>query len=34
MSWVFIAEITDGFILGQDVLQAHNASVDLECHVL
>jgi hypothetical protein len=32
--WVFIVEITDEFILGLDVLQAWNASVDLGRHVL
>jgi hypothetical protein len=32
--WVFIAEITDEFILGMDVLWAYNASVDLGHHLL
>jgi uncharacterized protein (DUF1684 family) len=27
--WVFVAEITDEFILGLDVLQAYDASVDV-----
>jgi hypothetical protein len=27
--WVFVAEITDQFILGLDVLRAYNASVDV-----
>jgi hypothetical protein len=29
-TWVFIANITDEFILGLDVLSAQNASVDLK----
>ena len=33
-TWVFIAEITDGLILGLDVLLAYDASVDLERHLL
>jgi hypothetical protein len=32
--WVFIAEITDEFILGLDVLRAYNVSVDVGCHLL
>jgi hypothetical protein len=32
--WVFVAEITDEFILGLDVLRAYDASVDLGRHVL
>jgi hypothetical protein len=32
--WVFVAEITDEFILGLDVLRAHDASMDLGRHVL
>jgi hypothetical protein len=28
MIWVFVAEITDEFILGLDVLRAYDASVD------
>jgi hypothetical protein len=32
--WVFVAEITDEFLLGQDVLRANDASVDLWRHVL
>jgi hypothetical protein len=31
---VFIAEVTDEFILGLDVLRAYDASVDLGCHLL
>jgi hypothetical protein len=27
--WVFVAEITDEFMLGLDVLRAYDASVDL-----
>jgi hypothetical protein len=32
--WVFVAEITDKFILGLDVLRAYDASVDLGRHML
>jgi hypothetical protein len=32
--WVFVAEITDEFILGLDVLRAYNASVDVGRHLL
>jgi hypothetical protein len=32
--WVFVAEITDEFILGLDVLRAYNVSVDVGCHLL
>jgi len=32
--WVFVAEVTDEFILGLDVLRAYDASVDLGCHLL
>jgi hypothetical protein len=31
---IFVAEITDGFILGLDVMQENDASVDLRRHVL
>jgi hypothetical protein len=31
---VFMADITDEFILGLSVMHAHAASVDLRCHVL
>jgi hypothetical protein len=34
LTWVFITKIADKFILGLDVLHAHEASVDLGCHVL
>jgi hypothetical protein len=33
-TWVVVANITDEFILGLDVLQASNAGVDLKCLVL
>jgi hypothetical protein len=33
-SWVFVADIADDFILGLDILQAHDASVDIGRHVL
>jgi hypothetical protein len=32
--WVFVADITDYFILGLDVLRAYDASVDVGRHVL
>jgi hypothetical protein len=32
--WVFVAEVTDEFILGLDVLRVYDASVDLGRHVL
>jgi hypothetical protein len=32
--WVFLAKITDEFILGLDVLRAYDASVDLGRHLL
>lgn len=32
--WVFVAEITDKFIMGLDVLRIHEATVDLGRHVL
>jgi hypothetical protein len=32
--WVFLAEITDEFILGLNVLRAYNASVDVGRHLL
>jgi len=32
--WVFVAEVTDQFILGLDVLRAYDASVDLGRHLL
>jgi hypothetical protein len=32
--WVFVAEITDEFILPLDVLRAYDASVDFGCHLL
>ena len=32
--WVFVAEVTDEFILGLDVLRAYNASVDPGCNLL
>jgi len=32
--WVFVAEVTDEFILGLDVLWAYDASVDLGRHLL
>jgi predicted nucleic acid-binding Zn finger protein len=32
--WVFVAKITDYFILGLDVLRVSDASVDLGQHVL
>jgi hypothetical protein len=34
LTWVFVANITDEFILGLDVLQSHDASTDLRRHVL
>jgi hypothetical protein len=33
-SWVFVADIKDDFILGLDILRAHDASVDIERLVL
>jgi hypothetical protein len=33
-SWVFVADIRDDFILGLDILRAHDASVDIGRHVL
>jgi hypothetical protein len=33
-TWVFVANITDESILGLDVMQAHDTSVDLRCHML
>jgi hypothetical protein len=33
-TWVFVANITDKFILRLDILHANHASVDLGCHVL
>jgi hypothetical protein len=33
-SWVSVTEITDEFILGLNVLHAHNAFTDLGHHVL
>jgi hypothetical protein len=32
--WVFVAEVTDEFILGLDVLWTYDVSVDLGCHLL
>jgi hypothetical protein len=32
--WVFVAEVTDEFILGLDFLRAYDASVDLGRHLL
>jgi hypothetical protein len=32
--WVFVADITDEFILGLDILRAYDASVDVGRHVL
>jgi hypothetical protein len=32
--WVFVADITDEFILGLDILQAYHATVDVGRHVL
>jgi hypothetical protein len=32
--WVFVAEVTDEFILGLDVLRDYDASVDLRRHLL
>jgi hypothetical protein len=32
--WVFAANITDEFILGPDIIYAHDASVEFRCHVL
>jgi hypothetical protein len=32
--WVFITEVMDKFILGLDVVQAYDASMDLGCHLL
>ena len=32
--WVFVAEVTDVFILGLDVLRTYDASVDLGCCLL
>jgi hypothetical protein len=29
---LFVANITNKFILGLDVMHAHNASMDLRCH--
>jgi hypothetical protein len=34
MNWVFVANISNKFILRMDVLHAHNASMDLGCCVL
>jgi hypothetical protein len=34
MTWVFVAEIADEFILGLDVLHDHNMSVDLGHDIL
>jgi hypothetical protein len=33
-SWVFVADIKDDFILGLDILPAHDASVDIGRRVL
>jgi hypothetical protein len=33
-SWVFIANIMDEFILRPDVMHAHDASMELRCHVV
>ena len=33
-TWVFVAEVTDEFILGLDVLRAYDASVDIGRHLL
>jgi hypothetical protein len=33
-TWLFIAEIIDGFILGLHVLGAYYASVDFLCRML
>jgi hypothetical protein len=33
-SWVFVADIADDFILGLDILRAHDASVDIGRRVL
>jgi hypothetical protein len=33
-SWVFVADIKDDFILGLDILRAHDASVDIGRRVL
>jgi hypothetical protein len=33
-SWVFVADITDDFILGLDILRAYDASVDIGQRVL
>jgi predicted aspartyl protease len=33
-SWVFVADITDDFILGLDIVRAYDASVDIERRVL
>jgi hypothetical protein len=33
-SWVFVADITDDFILGLDILRAYDASVDIGRRVL
>jgi hypothetical protein len=32
--WVFVADVTDEFILGPDILRAYDESVDVGCHVL
>jgi hypothetical protein len=32
--WVFVADITDDFILGLDILRAYDAKVDMGRHVL
>ena len=32
--WVFVADVTDEFILGLDILRAYDASVDLGRHLL
>jgi hypothetical protein len=33
-TWASVAKITHKFILGLDIMHAHDASVDLRCHVL
>jgi hypothetical protein len=33
-TWVFVADITDDFILGLDILRIYDASVDVGCYVL
>jgi hypothetical protein len=32
--WVLVAYITGEFILGVDILQAYDTSVDMGCHML